>query len=207
MQKPTQTPSTLNPESLPRQPPSVKRVEQVFARLYGQLGAKVGELFKGVPPEMVKSEWALGLEDCRPEEIERGLAAVRGRPFAPVLGEFLRLCRPALDAETAWLEAVEGLRERLAGRTGSWSHPAIYRAAHVLSFELRTSAYAAQRKRWEWVLQRELAKGWGDDVSAPVPRLATPPVRCSGPSAEVRERIAAILDSYKRSAQEARPRP
>lgn len=185
----------------------MKRVEQVFARLYGQLGAKVGELFKGVPSETVKSEWALGLEDCRPEEIERGLTAMRGRPFAPVLGEFLRLCRPALDAEMAWLEAVEGLRERLAGNTGSWTHPAIYRAAHVLSFELRTSTYAVQRKRWEWVLQRELSKGWGNEVPTPVPRLVAPPVCCSGPSAEVRARIAAILDSYKRSAQEARPRP
>lgn len=145
-------------------------VEAVFGSLEGQLGAKLADLYGGVPAETVKSEWAQGLAGFHPSELKRGLHACRSRVFAPTLGEFLRMCRPALDPEIGWLEAQAGMRERAAGGNGDWTHPAVYRAASGFEHELRSSSFRDQRKAWEWRLAREMARGW-DEPEAPQSQL------------------------------------
>ena len=113
-------------------------VEQVFTRLTAQLGAKIADLYAGVDPVNVKAEWADGLAGYSYDEIMRGLKACQTRIFPPTLGEFCRFCRPALDPETAWLEAQACMAQREAGAVGDWTHAAVFRAAQAMGFELRT---------------------------------------------------------------------
>jgi hypothetical protein len=145
---------------------------------------------------LMVSEWAQGLADMRPEEIERGLAKCRTRTFAPSLGEFATLCRPALDAETAFWEAHEGMCARHRGERGEWSHPAVWRAACELSAEVRAGAYTTSRKRWERILSREFDRGWVEDVPAVPLRLENEPTVFATPEQRER-RLAAIRSILK----------
>ena len=162
----------------------------VFTRLTAQFGAKL--LDHWAAAQGVRDEWGQALADLHPLEIDRGLRATQGRAFVPTLGEFMQLCRPALDPETAWHEAAAGMAARDRGNPGEWSHPAVYRAATAFAWELRASTYPAQRKAWALRLQREFARGWGD-IPAPTPRIASTPVRTAPPPAHIRAQIQAQL--------------
>lgn len=150
-------------------------MDKVFDRLAGQLGNKMADLYSGVKPELVQAEWAQGLAGFSGDEIAAGLNACQSRKFAPNLGEFLQLCRPALDPEIAWHEADAGLLARRQGGMGQWSHPAVYRAAQVMRDALRQGSFKAHRNRWEHVLRTEFAKGWGVEVAAPPTAIAHDP--------------------------------
>lgn len=181
-----------------RLPLSQETIAEVFTSLGAQLGAKMADMYGGVKPLVLQAEWAERLSDLMRHELERGVAACADRRFAPTLGEFRQLCRPALDPETAWLEAAAGMREREAGRIGQWTHPAVWRAATDMGHELRTRTYADCRKRWEWTMQRELAAGWGAPVPPPTLRIEDD-TKVGPPSSAVRERMARILASAVRA--------
>lgn len=175
-----------------REPIPETWVEAIFTRLSAQLGSKIADLYGGVDPAAVKTEWADALSGFDPSEISRGLTACQARVFAPTLGEFLRLCRPALDPEIAWLEAVEGMAARENGRNGEWSHPAVYRAASSMAYELRTSDFKAQRKRWEWLLNREFPKGWLLGVPGSMVRIGNGGTETRAPNAAERQALAEL---------------
>lgn len=198
MQTASQALSTWNPGALtdPGAVP-VAWVEMIFTRLSAQLGSKVADLYGGVPPATVKAEWADALAGFDPSEISRGLKCCQTRVFAPTLGEFLRLCRPALDAETAWLEAADGMAQRVTGETGDWTHPAVYRAARGLEHELRSGSFKEHRRMWEWRLERELRKGWGNPVPPSLMRLPSMGpggVPGRAPTTEERQRLADLRE-------------
>lgn len=170
--------SQLAPATPGSTPLPTHLIEELFQRLAAQLGAKIADLWAGVNPEHVKAEWADGLAGFRDAEVMRGLKACQGRIFAPTLGEFSCLCRPALDAEFAWLEAFEGMAVRRGGHVGQWTHPAVYRAANDMVFEIQSRSFKECRKAWEFHLKKEFAKGWVADVPAPALRIAlSEPVR------------------------------
>ncbi|WP_418131419.1 hypothetical protein [Variovorax sp. 278MFTsu5.1] len=185
--------STLKPESSAAEALPARAVGKLFASLNGQLGGKLADLYQGVPVQDMQSEWAIGLAGFRGREIERGLAACRARPFAPNLGEFARLCRPCLDSDAAWIEAEHCLSQRRQGLIGDWSHPAVWRAACVMSREISAGeATSWNRKRWAAVLARELDKGWGDEVPEVPRQLAAEPAKTRGPTPEERAKIDAL---------------
>jgi hypothetical protein len=155
---PITTSSTSRPARSAEAVP-VQWVERLFERLLAVLGSAMSNVYANADPEIVKAEWAEALVGFSTEELQRGLAAVRTRRFAPNLPEFLHLCRPALDPEVAWLEASEGIRSHAAGKRFAWSHSAVFWAARTMSYELRSSTFQAQRKRWEQALALEWAKG------------------------------------------------
>lgn len=191
MQTASKALSTWNPGALTdRQPVPETWVEAIFTRLSAQLGAKVADLYGGVDPAAVKTEWAEALSGFDPSEISRGITSCQTRVFAPTLGEFLRLCRPALDPEIAWLEAAEGMAARERGHKGEWSHPAVYRAASSMAYELRTSDFKSQRKRWEWLLNREFPKGWLLGVPASMVRIANGGTEARPPTADERKALS-----------------
>ena len=132
-------------------------VEDLFARLTAILGSSVATLYAGADPDLVKAAWGEALGGLSTAEIKRGLAATRTRKFAPNLPEFLHLCRPALDPEVAWHEAEQGMRMHAQQQPFEWSHPAVFWAARDFAFELRTSNFAACRKRWEPLLAKTFA--------------------------------------------------
>lgn len=184
------------PASSEPQAPSVLLIEaaqNVFSRLEAQLGAKIADLFAGAPKEAVLNEWASALSGFTKREVNRGLAICQTRIFAPTLGEFTRLCRPALDAEIAWLEAVDGLRARNAGEVGEWSHPAVYRAASAMSFEIASSSFKQCQKVWAWRLEKEFTKGWGEPVPPVALRVGHEVAKATAPNAEQKRKIADLL--------------
>lgn len=154
--------STYKPESSQTlaRPLSIKNVQYVFDSMKGQLGAKVADMWQGVDPSIIEREWSAGLAGFQRSELERGLMACRDRKFAPTLGEFTNLCRPALDPEYAWHEALDGLRERDGGESGEWTHPAVFFAAINMSVAVRGGEYPKHRTAWARVLKREIANGW-----------------------------------------------
>lgn len=189
-----QTPSTLNPVLFDIAAPAVEQViEAVFTRLSSQLGNKMADLYSGADPLDVKNEWGTGLTGFKPSEIKRGLKACQTRIFAPTLGEFLRLCRPALDPELAWFEAVEGMAARNAGKIGEWTHPAVYRAAVVMAYEVLNVSYNHAKKSWAWRLEKEFAAGWGEAIPAPALRLTREEPKPAAPNAEQKQKIAELL--------------
>ena len=170
----------------------IEAAQNVFSRLEAQLGAKIADLFASAPKEAVLTEWASALSGFTKREVNRGLAICQTRIFAPTLGEFTRLCRPALDPEIAWLEAAEGLRARNAGELGEWSHPAVYRAATTMPFELSSSSFRQCQKVWTWRLEKEFAKGWGE-VPPVALRVGHEVAKAAGPNAEQKKKIADLL--------------
>ncbi|MES2187292.1 MAG: hypothetical protein V4505_22270 [Pseudomonadota bacterium] len=188
----------------PAEPLPRRFVARVFERLGAQLGARMADLYAGVAPELVQVEWAEGLAGFVDDELRRGIAACRSRVFAPTLGEFMRLCRPGLDPELAWLEASAGLRARDGGALGAWSHPAVYRAACAMAFELRSDSYTRHKKRWAWELDRAFADGWGEGVPPPAPRLPHRP-RTGPPPAVVRERLLQLLARARQECTLTKP--
>lgn len=160
---PTSSTSPLAPsgEGIP-----IAWVEDLFGRLHACVGSALFTVvYAGAAPELVKQEWAEGLVGFSADEIRRGLAAVRTRKFAPNLPEFLHLCRPALDPETAWIEAELGMRRHAERVAFEWSHPAVFWAAREMQFELRSSTFAACRKRWE----AALSATWSVRTWPPIP--------------------------------------
>lgn len=184
--------STSKLTSLPLDPPLPQRaVAEVFRSLNAQFGAKLADLYAGVPAADVQAEWATRLAGFRRHELERGLAACAARTFAPTLGEFAAQCRPALDPEQAWWEAEACMRQRDEGAIGDWTHPAIYRAACSMPFELRGGDLKQNRKRWAAALKRELAVGFGDGVPPPAIRVEQT-VKTGPPSKAILEQLRAL---------------
>lgn len=171
MEQPVTTALSMpNPDSSEAKAIPKTWTARVFDRLAGQLGSRMAALYDGVAVETVQAEWAAALADYQPTEIARGLAACAERSFAPVLGEFLRLCRPALDPEWAFYEAADGLRQRDDGEMGQWSHPAVFRAACAMGMEVRSGDWKVNRARWTYTLRREFEAGWST-IPAPVMRV------------------------------------
>ena len=167
-------------------------MDDVFRSLRAQLGAKVADLYSGVPAADVQAEWAARLSGFQRHELARGIEACSNRRFAPTLGEFKQLCRPALDPEVAWLEASAGLRARSLGEKGAWTHPAVFRAASAMAHEIRTRSFNDSRRRWEFELNRAFAEGWGERIPD-APAQIEHVVHVGPPSDLVRGRIASIL--------------
>ena len=180
--------------------------EEIFKRFCTQFGSKVADLWAEAQPSDVKAEWAAALAGYKPAEISRGLKACQTRVFAPTLGEFLRLCRPALDSEVAWAEAQAATHQRAQGEIGDWSHPAVYRAAREFEHELRTGTYRQHKKAWEWRLESEFRKGWQREVPMPIRPIAHAPTT-RGPNAAEREILAKLRNAMASSSKSGKPAP
>jgi hypothetical protein len=165
-------------------------IERLFDRLSGFYGSKFGDLWRGCDIESVKRTWAEALAGYSPDEIKHGLNACLSRIFPPTLPEFLMLCRPPVDFESAFCEAVEQMRRRESG-CDEWSSPAIYWAAvQIGSFDLRNATWPVIKPRWTAVLQAQLDKREWPEIP---PRLAALPA--PGQSTISREEAAKRVKS------------
>lgn len=149
-------------------------VDRLFGRLSAMYGARFADMWAGLDLAMIKAAWAEDLGDLATDEIARGVAACKQRDWPPTLPEFLGLCRPALDPEQAYYEAVQQMALREQGRD-RWSHPAIYWSAVTIgAFDMRNASWSAISKRWSRVLQAELAKGEWPEVPERMAALPSP---------------------------------
>lgn len=167
-------------------------VDRIFARLSAMYGARFADMWAGLDLAMVKAAWSEDLGDLSAEEITRGVTACKLRTWPPTLPEFLALCRPALDPEQAFSEAVQQLARRDQGRD-KWSHPAVYwSAATIGSFDLRNASWSSIKARWSRVLQAELAKGEWPAVPPRLEALPAPGATQANP-----ERVREIIDKSR----------
>lgn len=151
-------------------------------RLYGE---RFNSQWKTQSPEEMRQTWGYYVQLYSQEELKRGLMALMHHPFPPTMPEFFMLCRPRMDAEKAFVEAVNGLQARQSGRMGNWSHPAVFWAASTMAFDLLNRPYALIKEQWKLAYETALSRGnW-----APVPEVATalpaPLKHSASPSASV----------------------
>lgn len=179
----------MNAELSTLRPLSRSLVEQISAAMLYTYGKRFTDLWGPTKPEVWLSHWANSLAGYTVEEIKRGLAALDGREWPPTLPEFKRLCRPPVDPQAAFYEALEGVQARERGERGNWSHPAIYWAAvKVGAYDLKNCGYQQIAKRWEAALQAVFDAGTCEPI--PDPALALP---APGKAALSREKAAQLM--------------
>lgn len=183
--------------STSRPPLSRALVEQVLATMLYTYGKKYTDQWGATDSKALAAFWGQQLAGYSDAEIKRGMAGLESRPFPPTLPEFKRLCRPPLDVQEAFYEALAGIVAREQGEVGEWSHPAIYWAAvKVGFFDIKGSGYAAIQKRWETALQAIFDAGAYDPI--PAPALALPaPGKGHLDINEARQRLAALRVKIK----------
>lgn len=108
--------------------------------------------------------WADTLDDMGITPLEAKIALdcinrgeTKSFRYLPTLPEFAQLCRPNIDYQLAFEEAVEQTRLRIDGRDG-WSHPAIFWAAvEIGPWDLNRSNWNQIKTRWTEILRNKLA--------------------------------------------------
>jgi hypothetical protein len=142
--------------------------------------------------------WAEGFveEGITLTEVKRGLDECRRRfDWPPSFAEFMKACRPALDYERAFHEAVEQMRRRETGED-VWSTPAVFWAAIKLGNDLLAHPYASLKSRWQAALDEavEGVRTGKLPASAPKRRDALPPPgKSSVPPEIAKQRLAEIM--------------
>lgn len=121
--------------------------EKLFNVMEDRYGSLWVDRYGAFPRPRVMQTWGSDLADMSREELARGVDACRDRRFPPSLPEFRELCRPAIDYERAFIEAVEQQRLRESGKD-AWSSPVIYWAAASIGNDLHNHHYGAVSKRW-----------------------------------------------------------
>ncbi len=153
-------------------------VERLFDVMLSTFGKKFVDQWANADPEKLKAHWGLKLAGYSAAEIKRGVDALDALGWPPMLPEFLKLCRPPVDATAAYYEAVQGIAARERGEKGEWSHPAIFWASVAVgTFDLKTQGYAQIRNRWETALEAEMRKGKQVDIPEAVLSLPAPSKR------------------------------
>lgn len=171
-------------------------IERIFQRMEDRYGALWADRYGAFPRERVKRSWAEDLADLTRDELARGVSATRDRKFPPTLPEFRELCRPALDYERAFIEAIEQMRRRETG-ADTWSTPAAYWAAVKVGGDLRAYPYAAIKGRWAAALDEaieEIRTGKLPNETPPRREALPAPGQCSVPPEVAKQRLAGIRD-------------
>ena len=91
-------------------------VEAIYRKFSTYWGDAFVAKWKTIPMDELMIAWSEELAGYTPEELKRGLAACKGKPFPVSCPEFLMLCRPVLTPEEALAEAVAQSQMRPLGR-------------------------------------------------------------------------------------------
>lgn len=90
------------------------------------------------------------------EEVRVGLKrCITMYDWPPSFPEFIKACRPSIDYERAFLEAIEQMRLRDNGKD-QWSNPVIYWAAVKLGSDLKNNPYQSIKTRWKEALDKSV---------------------------------------------------
>lgn len=126
-------------------------IERLFARLGAMYGSKFAAMWEGQSIDSVKRVWREDLAEFSPEEIGRGVSACKTREWPPTLPEFIKLCRPVIDYERAFLDATEQMQLRKTGED-SWPVAALFWAVNKLGGDFDKFAYRDISIRWKKAL-------------------------------------------------------
>lgn len=110
-------------------------------------------------------------EGLSPQEVKVGIVQCRKLyDWPPSLAEFIKACRPPIDYEAAFSEAIAQMRKRETGED-QWSSPAVYwAAASIGDFDLRNRGYTGPMvARWKSELDKAIAEVKAGSLPAMVP--------------------------------------
>lgn len=184
----------MNQLSTSTDPLPMAWIEKLFDRMVSLYGHKFLDMWRDVNLQGVKETWAQELGKLSRDEVARGANALLAQEWPPTLPQFIKLCKPSVDAVAAYYEAVNGVVAREHGNIGEWSHPAIFWASvKVGAFDLKHQTYSQIKTRWESALSEEMAKSaWS---AIPKPMIALPALAPA--SKEVAERYIAQTQVIK----------
>lgn len=138
-------------------------------------GTKFTDQWKDIDAEQMVEFWAKQLAGFSGDEIAKGLLACKAMPWPPALPEFMNMCRPPIQPEAAFYEAVTGLNARKRGETGFWSRPAIFFAAvDVGQHDVLNCGWQQIKARWTHALNRQMEKQSWPEIPAPMKALPEP---------------------------------
>jgi len=136
----------------PQQALPISWVESLFKRMHFAYGTRFVDMWAGVNPDEMKTYWAQRLGELSRSELATGYRMLESRDWPPTMPEFIKLCRPNLDPEPAFHEALlQGMKRQRADPNDPdvWSHPAIYWAwVRVGAFAMTNQGYEVVRPRW-----------------------------------------------------------
>ena len=145
-------------------PDSVKplsMMDRLFNRMDGSYPHKWRSAFANAQAiQNWREAWAEAFDEegLTPEEVKAGIVTCRKLyDWPPSLPEFLKACRPAIDPERAFHEAVEQMRLRDVSKD-AWSSPVVFWAAVQLGSDLRNNPYPSISKRWAAALDTAAKK-------------------------------------------------
>lgn len=179
----------------------VKWIEEIFKRFHGRFGNRfLAEYQTGVIGydgqdqgiENAKHVWSEELFGFTPEEIKRGLSAQY--PFIPDCDKFKLACRPTIDYEQAFVEAIEQMHQRKSGND-KWSSTAVYWAAAEIGNDINNYPYQSIKARWKTAFDKARDKISDGRLPNSVPErlVAIPsPGKTSVPPEEAKKRFAEI---------------
>lgn len=157
----------------------VSLIDHLFNRLNGTYPNKWRANFRDLQAiEDWRTAWAEAFDDegITPADIALGIKNCRRMfDWPPSLPEFLRACRPNLEPDVAFFEAVRGMQARRNGERGEWSHPAIFYAAVMVGqHDMLNCSYQQLQSRWSKALSEQLALGRWEPVPSPSIALPAP---------------------------------
>jgi len=162
-----------------------------------------------VSAEKLKAMWAEKLAGLSSAELKRGVEALEECVFPPSLSEFRRLCRPPVNYEGLFFEAVRESDRRRRDGSDVWSDAAVFWAAQQMGSALRELPYEKLRARWREALdsaRRDVRAGRLADVVPTAPRPAPRlPQRVGPPSAEALSVMGRELDRCRELLGRAGP--
>lgn len=210
------TSSTLNSWSVPHDlRDGSGRKLSAIDRLYARFDAMYMQKWRShfTSPEVIedwKKAWSsalvrngitlqmalAGLERCSAEYPK----------WPPSEGEFVALCKPPLDYEEAFHDAVRQMHKRQMADPKDpdvWPHPAIYWAAMDFGqYELRHVSYSQAAGRWKRLLDKRL-EGECPSVEPSRPQLAAPARNAEGAAITSAEAKAAAMRAMAQLANRA----
>ena len=119
-----------------------------------------------------KQAWAEELNErgVTLREVKSGLDVCikKYKEWPPNFPQFLECCKPEIDYEAAFLEAVEQMRLREKG-LDKWSHCAIYCAVVKLGCDINNFPYQSIKTRWKVAIDDSMAKIEAGELPSVVP--------------------------------------
>jgi hypothetical protein len=187
-------------------PQKHKWVQELFDLMLLEYGKKFVDQWDQVDARTMVTHWATQLGEFTPSEIQTGVTGLSGRDWPPSLPEFKKMCRPPLNALSAYYEAIRGLQARRQGKLGQWSHPAIFWAATPMAFDLESQTWAQVQPRWQAQLTHQLAQERWEPIPTPALALAheTKPPQTNAHAARMLQALGA--QGITRSPHASAPR-
>jgi hypothetical protein len=163
----------LEPRRIPGYSKELSLMDHLFNRLDGYYPNRWRAAFADDNAiQNWREAWAdaFAEEGLTPDEIRVGIAQCRRMfDWPPSFPEFIKACRPAMDYERAFIEAVEQQRLRQTGKD-KWSSPAIYWASTTLGNDIQSHMYSAISKRWAAAVDMAREKIKRGDLPNEVPQ-------------------------------------